>query len=344
MQIKRNPIAVVLPLALAACVWACPGSDGVALAQAARVRMVQILAGPAGRGAMGHGQHGFGSPSGSQGYLGIGFRDVSDDRLGALKLKESRGVEVLHVDHDGPASQAGLREHDVILQMNGQVIEGEEQLRRILHETPVGRSVTMVLSRDGQQITVTTQMADRSTVERQAWEQRYTITDPAPPPAAYGNGFIGGPPVAAPPITAPPDPHSHSFIGTVILGSSYTGAALELIGPQLAQFFGSQGGNGLLVRSVEPNSPAATAGMRAGDVVVRANAVVLTGVSDWYRLVRENKGRPVSVVIVRDKQEQTLVLIPDSKKRSSMEFQALPPSDAEQEQAQAIRAALVEMN
>ena len=315
MQMKCN-IAVILPLALASSFVA----TGPASAQSGRAVLVRM-------GLGGHGQRSIGSGGiGSQGYLGIVFHDVSDDRLSTLKLKESRGVEILHVDHDGPASQAGLQEHDVILQMNGQAIEGEEQLRRILHETPVGRGVTLVLSRDGQQLTVATQMADRTTVERNAWKQH--IEADSSPGAVRGSGFLGGAPISAPPITAPPDQHTHTFLGTVILGSSYTGAALELIGPQLAQFFGSQGGNGLLVRSVEPNSPAATAGLRAGDVVVRANAVIIAGTGDWARIVHENRGRPLSVVVVRDKQEQTFVLVPDSKKRSSLEFQAYPTSDA----------------
>jgi S1-C subfamily serine protease len=248
------------------------------------------------------------------GFLGIGFRDVTEDRLTLLKLKEARGAEVIQVDHDGPAGIAGLTEHDVILQVNGQTIEGEEQLRRILHETPVGRNVTIVFSRYGQQQTLTMQTADRAALERQAWEQHQSVPDPSRSLGLRGNSFMGGSP-----ITAPPDPHGHSLIPSMLLNSSYTGVVLEMIGPQLAQYFGSQGGNGLLVRSVDPNSPAATAGLRAGDVVVRANAVIVTGTSDWYKLVRENRGKPVAVVIVRDRQEETLVLVPDSKKRSSVE-------------------------
>ncbi len=99
-----------------------------------------------------------------------------------------------------------------------------------------------------------------------------------------------------------------------------------------------------MVRSVEPSSPAAAAGLRAGDVVVRANAIILASLADWARLVHENKGRQISVVIVRDKQEQTLVLIPDAKKRSSAEHEALPERHPEAEHAQAIASSFGQMN
>ncbi len=301
-----------------------------AMAQDAHISLVWFLGGHGGaRGGVGA------SAASTPGFLGIGFRDVTEDRLTLLKLKEARGAEVIQVDHDGPAGIAGLTEHDVILQVNGQSIEGEEQLRRILHETPVGRNVTIVFSRYGQQQTLTMQTADRAALERQAWEQHQSVPDPSHSSAFHGNSFMGGTAITSSPITAPPDPHGHSLIPSMLLNSSYTGVVLEMIGPQLAQYFGSQGGNGLLVRSVDPNSPAAAAGLRAGDVVVRANAVIVTGTSEWYKLVRENRGKPVSVVIMRDRQEETLVLVPDSKKRSSLETPRPWQPDSATEQAHA---------
>ena len=90
-----------------------------------------------------------------------------------LKLKDARGAEITKLDHDGPACKAGMRMHDVILQMNGQVIEGEDQLREMLREMPVGRTVSFVVSRDGQTQTMTMTTADRRTVGLQAWEQHY---------------------------------------------------------------------------------------------------------------------------------------------------------------------------
>jgi len=283
----------------------------------------------------GVGGAGAGSTTHSPGYLGVDLRDIGDEEVGALKLKESRGAEVIRVDHDGPAGKAGLREHDVILQMNGQVIEGEEQLRRMLRETPAGRTVTLLLSRDGQQQTVTTQLANRLEVERQAWEQRWIV--PAPPSEA-GAATSASP--ASPQSTSGssnstsgkgenffsgPVARSGHAIGA-ILGSTYTGAMVETMGPQLAEFFGT-GGGGILVHSVDQDSPAAKAGLHAGDVVIRANTVKLMTTGDWMKVVRENRGKSVEVIVLRDKKEQTLTLTPDGKKRSSVDRQSFDGGD-----------------
>ena len=181
--------------------------------------------------------HGGGmSGKGAQGYLGVGMRDVSEDQVAALKLKETRGVEIINVDHDGPACKAGLQVHDVILQMNGQVIDGIDQMRRMLRDMPAGRSVSFVISRDGQQQTISTQMANRDTVERESWEQRYKVPDPAPSSsyAAHGNGFLSS--STANGATK----GQRNFLGamTMLVSSSFTGAKLEVMGPQLVEFFG----------------------------------------------------------------------------------------------------------
>ncbi len=249
-----------------------------------------------------------GSGRTSQGYLGVDIRDVNE-----ASAREPRGAEILHVDHDGPAGKAGLREHDVVLSMNGQTIEGGEQLRRLLRDLAPGRSVTMNISREGREQTISAQMANREDVERQAWEQHITVPDPqtppSPPPAAVEErkGFFSAPGRA-----------SRSFLGAITLSPAYTGAMLETMAPQLAEFFGAQGKTGLLVRSVDANSPAAVAGMHAGDVVLRVNSTGIATSGDWLRAVRENKGKAIGVVVLRDRREQTLTMIPNAKHHSSL--------------------------
>lgn len=100
--------------------------------------------------------------SGGSAYLGVDIADITSDRLGALKLKEEKGVEVTMVDQDAPAGKAGIKEHDVILTLNGTAIESKTQLHRMIRETPAGRLVTLGLSRDGQPLTIKVQLANRS--------------------------------------------------------------------------------------------------------------------------------------------------------------------------------------
>jgi len=251
---------------------------------------------------------------GGQGYLGVDVRDVTEDQLAALKLKEARGAEIVLVDHDAPAGKAGLREHDVILRMNGQAIDGEEQIRRMLRESPPGTPLTLLVSRDGQQIIVTTQTANREEVERQAWEQHLTVPEPLPPTEIEGSIYFAAPDSAAPTVRG-----GNSFLGPTLMDPSYTGAMLETMSTQLAEYFGVPGGAGLLVRSVEANSPASLAGMRAGDVVVRANAKAVANSADWTKAIRDSHGHPLAVVVLRDKKELTLTLTPDNKRRSSLQ-------------------------
>src|SRR5271155_2475210 len=177
----------------------------------------------------------------SQGYLGIEMRDVDNDRASSLKLKDASGAEVTYVDHDAPAGKVGLRVHDVILQMNGQQIQGIEQLRRMLRETPAGRSVSLVIWRDGQQQTINVQLADRAKIEQDAWTQIHTIPDPDDGSTIT---LVG------------PSGHSaggNGFFGAFTIGTSTLGVDLDPLGSQLADYFGVKDGLGLLVKHVAEN-------------------------------------------------------------------------------------------
>src|SRR5205807_3683074 len=110
-------------------------------------------------------------------YLGVDIRDVTTDRVTALKLKEERGVEVTMVDQDAPAGKAGLKEHDVILEYNGARVESDEQLRRMIRETPPGRKVTLGISRDGTPMTINVELGDRGKLT-----QHYKVMIPPVPP------------------------------------------------------------------------------------------------------------------------------------------------------------------
>src|ERR1017187_5658362 len=157
-------------------------------------------------------------------------------------------------------------------------------------------------------------MANREEVERHAWEQHLTVPEPQPSPSDNLAGDYTGPASPAPALRG-----GNSFIGTMLMNPSYTGAMLEKMSSQLADYFGVSSGVGLLVRSVQPNSPAALAGMHAGDVVVQADAKPIASTGDWAKALKNSRGHSLTIVVMRDKKQQTLTLTPDSKKRSSLQ-------------------------
>ena len=240
----------------------------------------------------------FSSEEGGTGsYLGVDITDITPDRMGALKLKEEKGVEVTMVDQDAPAGKAGMKEHDVILTMNGSSVESGAQLRRMIHETPPGRVVTFGVSRDGQPLTIKLQLADR--------QKEFAM---------------GGPKAKEFHFEMPKMPEMDfmpSINMVVVTSSVRSGLTVENITPQLGEFFGVKSGNGVLVRSVEKGSRAEKAGFHAGDVIVKVNDQFVHDTSDFTHAVKSRTGESVSVSVVRDKKEQNLNLELPAHKDSS---------------------------
>jgi serine protease Do len=240
---------------------------------------------------------GFWSDESSTGsYLGVDISDVSTERLSALKLKEEKGVEVTMVDQDAPAGKAGMREHDVILTMNGTTVESAAQLRRMIHEMPPGRVVTFGLSRDGQPLAVRVQLGDR--------HKEFSMMMP--------NVHVN-----VPEVHVMPDIDIPAMNMVVVTSSARSGLMVENITPQLGDFFGVKNGNGVLVRSVEKGSRAERAGFHAGDVVVKVNNQPVHDTSDFAHAVRSRNGNSVNVSIVREKKEQSLTLTLPERRDSS---------------------------
>jgi len=235
----------------------------------------------------------------AQGYLGVYFGEVDSDRANALHLKDSHGAEVTMVDHDAPVVKSGLKVHDVVLQLDGQAFDNVDQLRRRLREMPSGRSVTLLISRDGNRMSMTVQLCDRSVLQQQAWLQHFSVPDPAAPapPKTAGQSFLGKPPSRGP-----------AFLDSVIPKALYIGADVNPVKTQLADYFGVKSGTGLLVENVDFQSPAGRAGLKAGDVVVKVNSDQMTSRGDWVKAMRHHRGQPVQVTVMRNKQEQILTM------------------------------------
>src|SRR5271166_6762928 len=98
---------------------------------------------------------------GGQTFLGVNIAEVNPDRAKDLKLREPYGVEITRVEEASPAEKAGLKSGDVVLEYNGQRVEGMEQFGRLVRETPAGREVKLLVSRGGVTQTVAAVLGSR---------------------------------------------------------------------------------------------------------------------------------------------------------------------------------------
>jgi serine protease Do len=242
------------------------------------------------------------SSSGPQGYLGVLVGDVDADSAAKLKLKDVRGAVVTLIDHDAPAGDI-LKVNDVVLEINGQQVEGAEQLRRILHEIPPGRDVTMLISRDGNTQTVATKMGDHKKIVEGFWQHigkgdaSTTSSSGAGTSGILTNGDI--------PLV---NRYRFDLFGT---SSLKLGAEVEPLTSQMAEVLGVP--SGLMVKQVGRKSLAAAAGLKAFDVILKVGDDNVATSADWERALRSSGGKPVQLTILRDRKQQTLTLQVDSK-------------------------------
>jgi membrane-associated protease RseP (regulator of RpoE activity) len=220
-------------------------------------------------------------------YLGVDTRELTPDRASALKVKNGGGVEVTMVDQDAPAGKAGVKEHDVIQTFNGKKVENHDELARMIREAAPGTKVTLGLLRDGQPQTLNVVLASR--------RQTYIIAGPS---------GVRPPRVVVPNFRAFGDFDMPQF--TMLQYWSRNGLVVEDLTPQLGDYFGVKNGEGVLVRSVEKGTPAATAGLKAGDVILKVNGEKIGSATDWRQAMHQQKSGNVSLGILRDKREQTV--------------------------------------
>ena len=245
----------------------------------------------------------------AQGYLGVLVGDIDSDSVSKLKLKEARGAVITLIDHDAPAAQVGLRVNDVVLDVNGQPVEGAEAFGRMMREIPPGRKITLVISRDGATQTMTVQLVDRKKLDTDIWNKLNSGSDISSP--VTGLGILGSGSGGDAPL---PGGFHMPFVGS---SSLKVGALVEPLTAQMADYLGVP--NGLMVKQVARKSQAAVAGMKAFDVILKVGTDSIATVSDWDRAMRANQGKTVAVTVLRDKKQQTLTMLVDTKK-GAVEF------------------------
>ena len=261
-------------------------------------------------------------------------RHAGGGRLGVTigdTTGEPRGASVRSVAEDSAAAKAGIQEGDVIVRFDGETVRSASQLSRLVAETPAGRAVAIEVTRGGaaQKLTATLAEGDRRVrvfagegpqalrefnFEMPEWEME--IPEPPGVPRA---------PMPPHPPMAPPAPHAWSFKGDdphdfafkmLSGGPRKLGIQYMELGEQLAAYFKLAAKSGVLVTSVEADGPAAKAGMKAGDVILKLKGDAIADGDELREALSEaeggsevgitvqREGRPVELKVTLAKSEE----------------------------------------
>ncbi len=243
--------------------------------------------------------------------IGVSIRDLDTDDVAKAKLGQPGGVLIEDVQEDSPASRAGIREGDVIVEFDGERVRSARHFARLVQETADGRTVKATVVRDGSRQTVDVTPARGSgrltgdfvlpnisgEIEREMERSLRAI----PRDFAFDLKWDGELP------------------GIAVWSRSRIGAQLLPMSDQLAEYFGTKGG--VLVSSVDANSAGATAGLKAGDVITSINGRSVDTPRDVAQELRDTEGKEVEIGVLRDKKALTLkAQVPEGRRPATRRF------------------------
>ncbi len=207
-------------------------------------------------------------------WLGVVTQSVDYDLAEAFDLEVKYGVIINEVVDDSPAEEAGLENDDIIVSIDGERITDYDDLVDMLTERGEGDQITIGLIRDGKALDVQVKLAKRPRGRHDLdWRSQFSYDYKVP----FGR--------------------SHSYIGV----------QLSDLTDQLGEFFGVDRGRGALIRGVEKDSPAADAGLKAGDVIISIDSDKMRDAGDVVEYILDtDPGDRVSITVIRDKAELTV--------------------------------------
>lgn len=215
-------------------------------------------------------------------HLGVTLGDVSAEKAQSLKLPAVAGALVNSVQKGSAAAKAGIETGDAIIEFDGVRVRSSAEMRRLISETPAGRTVEMKIVRDGK----TRVLSAKLEAGTHRYDYRFRVPDIKIPNMDFSDGpFVIG-------------------MHRITLGISG-----DDVSPQLAQYFGVRQGKGVLISEVTKGGAADQAGLKAGDVIVQVDGKAIGGVEELRHALNDGftgDTRMVNLTIVRDHHEQTI--------------------------------------
>jgi S1-C subfamily serine protease len=232
-----------------------------------------------------------------RGWLGVSIAE-----------NEAGQVEIVDVEHESPAELAKLAEGDVVLEFEGKKITSTEMLAEEIRMHKPGDDIDIKIERDGKTMDVKVKLGEFSEKDIMR-EFQFKF------PRLFA-------PDRVKPVPMPDFEDSKLFrwVGGV---QNYIGVSLQELTPELSEHFGVKEGKGLLIAKVLEDSPAEKAGLRVGDVIVKADGERVGRVNVLQRLIRDkDKGEKITIEYLRDKKKKTVEIEIETEERE-FEFSSL---------------------
>jgi len=216
--------------------------------------------------------------------------------IGVFVRDEDAGVTIDEVRPDSPAERAGLKRADVIVEFDGEHVRSARQFSRLVQETAPGRRVKATILRDKQKkaVELVAPESRRADVFIDGSRLRDRLGD-------LGDRLA---------------PFNFNFDLPEIVSGRRLGALVLPLTKQLSTYFGAR--QGLLVTAVTDGSPAARAGLKAGDVITSVNGQRVESREDLQRALGDAPADKIELGIVRDKKESTITATVESPRRRGL--------------------------
>jgi membrane-associated protease RseP (regulator of RpoE activity) len=237
-------------------------------------------------------------------FLGVYAEDVSKDNMGRYNLREVRGVGITQVAKDSPAQKAGLRKDDVILRFDGENVTSTRKLTRLVSEVAPDQTVRLAISRGGaeQEVSVTIAKRNESINAGEGFRALQGMPDLRGLMAPEGPGGN---------VWKWEGPGQGGDMVFAFGNNRRIGVSTMQLTKQLAEYFGIADGQGVLVTSVADDSPAAKAGIKAGDVITAIDGEKVDGAGDVARGINKKKEGDVTLTVIRKGNQRTIPVTPN---------------------------------
>ncbi|HEX9961614.1 MAG TPA: PDZ domain-containing protein [Pyrinomonadaceae bacterium] len=255
-------------------------------------------------------------------YLGVQTQEITRENFSKYGLGEVRGVGVEKVMENSPAAQAGVQNGDVIVRFNGEEVTSTRKFMRLISEVAPDHQARLTILRGGSEseISVTVGKRPSPRFENGVFEMRI--------PSVVGEMPMKVQVPVTPPVGRTPRVGAMPQISgefnkdfLILRGGRQIGAGLMPLTKQLAEYFGVGEGRGLLINDIHADSPAAKAGLRAGDVIVEVEGKEVKGMGDFVRAIGEKKEGEVTLTIIRERNRQTVRVTPEKMKGEGFFFE-----------------------